>query len=56
MITSQNSTVVEASGNGSVGASSIVALVIFFGLIIYSAYVEPPLPRSKSIDRLSVAE
>jgi hypothetical protein len=32
-----NSTVVEASGNGSVDVSSIVALIIFFGLIVYSA-------------------
>ena len=37
IITNGNSTVVEAAGNGSVGVSSIVALVIFFGLIVYSA-------------------
>ena len=40
LITNQNTTVTsETTGNGSVGVSSIVALVIFFGLIIYSAYV-----------------
>jgi hypothetical protein len=32
-----NSTVGGVTGNGSVGVSSIVALVIFFGLILYSA-------------------
>ncbi|CAF1012079.1 unnamed protein product [Adineta ricciae] len=37
VITNQNSTAIEPSGNGSVGVSSIVGLVIFFGLIIYSA-------------------
>jgi len=38
LITNQNTTVTsETTGNGSVGVSSIVALVIFFGLIIYSA-------------------
>jgi len=37
IIKNSNSTVVEASGNGSVDVSSIVALIIFFGLIVYSA-------------------
>ncbi|CAF0809106.1 unnamed protein product [Adineta steineri] len=32
-----NSTMNEVTGSGSVGVSSIVALVIFFGLIVYSA-------------------
>ena len=36
-IMNNNSTVIDATGNGSVGISSIVALIIFFGLIIYSA-------------------
>jgi len=36
-IIKNNSTAIEATGSGSVGVSSIVALLIFFGLIIYSA-------------------
>ncbi|CAF1504703.1 unnamed protein product [Rotaria magnacalcarata] len=32
-----NLTEYEATGNGSVGVTSIIALVIFFGLIVYSA-------------------
>lgn len=37
MIINGNSTVVEATRTGSVDVSSIVALVIFFALIVYSA-------------------
>ncbi|CAF0865690.1 unnamed protein product [Rotaria sordida] len=37
IIKNDNSTIVEATGNGSVGVSSIIAMIIFFGLIIYSA-------------------
>jgi hypothetical protein len=33
----RNSTVINASESSSVGISSIIALIIFFGLIIYSA-------------------
>ena len=37
MAISGNSTVVEATRTGSVDVTSIVALVIFFALIVYSA-------------------
>lgn len=38
IINKGNSTIEEATGNGSVGVSSIIALIIFFCLIVYSAY------------------
>jgi hypothetical protein len=35
--TNNNSTIINAVGNRSVDVSSIIALIIFFGVIIYSA-------------------
>ncbi|CAF2978758.1 unnamed protein product [Rotaria sp. Silwood2] len=39
IITNGNSTVINSTGNGSVNLTSIIALIIFFGLIIYSAII-----------------
>ena len=37
IIKNKNSTIPEITADGSVGVTSIVTLIIFFGLIIYSA-------------------
>ncbi|CAF0981995.1 unnamed protein product [Rotaria sp. Silwood1] len=39
IITNSNSTVINSTGNGSVNLTSIIALIIFFGIIIYSAII-----------------
>ena len=58
LIRNQNSTVTTAAavGNGTVGVSSIVALIIFFGLIIYSAYVNGCLTEESINEYLNYLE